>query len=307
MALDENGNVIDGELPGGNGETGDGGDNDGDEKPPVDPPPVDPVDPVDPDNPDGPKEPDDTEDPEEPEEPEPEPEPEPTYIYQTINNFYNRVRGALGVGDSITDDMIDLYENAPYAELQIVKRVPNFCCLSDIKYALFETCIVYMTCYSLCPSSDRMRVKRQKDPSLELEFFDSSANHDCNRFLELVDDIITTQINEQERSMFVGFKVTKASPSRPNALGENVGCCRHWYPPLYNELIKVPGQDGSGGENGEGNGTGNTCPCLPGDDTTPPDDENVKSKDIDNIVVMDREEYENLENKDERTQYLLRG
>lgn len=304
MALDKTRNVIEEEIPGNNG--GNGEDN-GNEENPVEPPAVDPDNPDNPDNGDGP--PSDGEEnpdnPEEPEEPEPEPEPEPVYIYQTINNFYNRVRGALGAGLSITDDMIDLYEYAPYAELQIVKRVPNFCCLSDIKYALFETCIVYMTCYALCPIASQMKIKRQKDPSLELEFAVSTVSVDCNRFLELIEDIITCQINEKGRGpVFVGFKVTKSSPSIPNALEENLCCCRHWFPPIYKELIKVPSDDDSG--NGSGNTGGTNCPCIC-PDQPPENDENVKSKDIDNIVVMNKEEYEKLENKDERTQYLLRG
>lgn len=241
MALDKSKSLVEGEIPGGNGE--DTGNGDSEDEEPVEPP-------VDPDNP----------------EPEPEqPEPEPTYIYQTINNFYNRVRGALGAGLSITDDMIDLYEYAPYAELQIVKRVPNFCCLSDIKYALFETCIVYMTCYALCPIASQMKIKRQKDPSLELEFMDSTKMGDCNRFLELIDDIITCQINEEEREYFVGFKVTKASPSIPNALGENVCCCRHWFPPIYRELYMKPVNGSNSPSDGDNNASWNRpccCPCV---------------------------------------------
>lgn len=265
MKIDKSGNVIDEEFP----------DGDGDNETPVDPPIADP------DNPDTPTN---------PEEPI-EPEPEPTYIYQTINNFYDRVRGALGAGLSITDDMIDLYEYAPYAELQIVKRVPNFCCLSDIKYALFETCIVYMTCYALCPIASQMRIRRQKDPSLELEFAEATNSGNCNRFLELIDDIITCQINEEERRpLFVGFKVTKSTPSIPNALGENSCCCRHWFPPIYKELYYKPIPPSS-----DDNTTSNNrfccccCNCNPTtpEEPLPPDSSSNEDKDDENTANPD--------------------
>ncbi len=187
----------------------------------------------------------------------------PKYIYQTIDNFYNRVRGALGVCISLTDDTIDLYENAPLAELKIVQKVPNFCCLDDIKYALFESCIVYMTCYALCPTAGQMKIKRQKDPSLELEFADYKDTGGRNRFLELIDDIISTQINGEERGMFVGFRVTPPSPP--------IGyCCRrHWLPPLYKHIVDKP-QNGGSGDNTEGNQpTDCECEYNPYGDKTP--------------------------------------
>lgn len=134
------------------------------------------------------------------------------YFYQNIPNFYNRVRSALNVGTAISDEEIDYFENAPMAERKIKQRVPDYENLTADKLPLFETCIIYMTCYALCPIVSSRRIARQKDPSLEIEFA-SGANNEkpCERFLALVDDLIS-QINEEEIETFFGFKVTPASP-----------------------------------------------------------------------------------------------
>lgn len=137
-----------------------------------------------------------------------------TWAYQSILNFYNRVRGALNVGNLMDDETIDFFENAPMAEIKVKKRVPNYEELDDIKRMLFETCIIYMTCYALCPIASTMRISRQKDPSLELEFASSGNNENpCDRFLGMVDDLIS-QINEEEVTSFFGFRVTKGSGCR---------------------------------------------------------------------------------------------
>lgn len=133
------------------------------------------------------------------------------WIYQTIPHFYDRVRVALNVGSLMDDTTIDFFENAPMAELKIKERIPNYEELDSIKRLLFETCIIYMTCYALCPVASTMRITRQKDPSLELEFAASSSKESpCDRFLAMVDDLIN-QINEEEVTSFFGFRVTKGS------------------------------------------------------------------------------------------------
>lgn len=137
-----------------------------------------------------------------------------TWTYQRIPNFYDRVRGALNVGNLMDDEAIDFFENAPMAEIKVKKRVPNYEELDDIKRMIFETCIIYMTCYALCPIASTMRISRQKDPSLELEFASNGNNENpCDRFLEMVDDLIS-QINEEEVTSFFGFRVTKGSGCR---------------------------------------------------------------------------------------------
>lgn len=134
-----------------------------------------------------------------------------SWIYQTIPNFYDRVRNSLNVGSLMDNDTIDFPENAPMAEMRIKKRLPEYESLKGEKRMLFETCIVYMTCYALCPLASSMRITRQKDPSLELEFANSaSSEQPCDRFLWMIDDLIN-QINDEESPSFFGFRVTKGS------------------------------------------------------------------------------------------------
>lgn len=189
-----------------------------------------PITPEEPENP-SPVEPGNPEEPDEPSEPDtptPPPEkPEPKYLYQTIDNFYDRVRSSLGIGNAITDEEIDLFENAPMAELKMVKRVPEYYFLNDEKYMLFESCIVYATCYALCPVVASRRITKQKDPSLEIQFATSTEEKPCERFAALIEDLLL-EINETEVDFFVGFQTTP--PSNPE-------CCR-WIPKVHSIIIK---------------------------------------------------------------------
>lgn len=173
---------------------------------------------VEPENPDEPEQPEPPikEPPEnnDPVEDEPEEDEECVFqqwIYQNIPDFYDRVRQNLGTGNLLSDTMIDYFENAPMSEIKIKQRVENWEELDELKMLMFEACIVYMTCYTLCPYARSMRISRQKDPSLEIEFASNAGNENpCDRFLELIDDLIA-QINEEELSAAIGFKVTKGS------------------------------------------------------------------------------------------------
>lgn len=130
------------------------------------------------------------------------------WLYQDINDFYNRVRASLNA--TIDDSTIDFFENAPLAETKIKQRVPNWEDLDETNTLLFQTCIVYMTCYALCPLASSLRVKRQKDPSLEIEFGASDQQNPCDRFLAMIDDLIA-QINGEEPQNLFGFRVTSGS------------------------------------------------------------------------------------------------
>lgn len=130
------------------------------------------------------------------------------WYYKSIDNFYDRVRSSLNVGNSMSDTMIDYPENAPLAEERIKRMVPNYEELDQYKKLLFDTCIVYQTCYSLCPIASSMIIKRQKDPSLEIEFSENkTSSNGCERFLYMIEDLIS-QIEGDEKSTYFGFRVT---------------------------------------------------------------------------------------------------
>lgn len=133
--------------------------------------------------------------------------------YTTIPDFYDRVRGALNVPvTTINNDMIDYPENAPMAEMRIKSRVPIWRELTGIKKALFETCIIYMTCYQLCPIASAKNITEQTTPSLTIKFSTNDNGKSCERFLGLIDDFIA-QILEEKLQWSFGFEVTK--PSSP--------------------------------------------------------------------------------------------
>ena len=130
------------------------------------------------------------------------------FLYQSIPDFYTRVRASLNA--AIDDSTIDFFENAPLAEIKIKQRVPNWEELDETNTLLFQTCIIYMTCYALCPIASSTRVARQKDPSLEIEFATSDQQNPCDRFLALIDDLIAQITGEEPQNLF-GFKVTSGS------------------------------------------------------------------------------------------------
>lgn len=131
--------------------------------------------------------------------------------YTTIPDFYDRVRMALNTPIStISNEMIDYFENAPMAEMQIKSRVPIWKYLTGIKKNLFQTCIIYMTCYQLCPITSANNITEQTTPSLTLKFQSNVNEKPCERFLALIDDLIA-QILDEELQWSFGFEATKPS------------------------------------------------------------------------------------------------
>lgn len=151
-----------------------------------------------------------------------EPAEQTSFIYSEIPNFYNRVRFSINTNPSIvSDEMIDYFENAPMAELAMRQRVPIWKKLNEFKTQLYQTCIIYMTCYHLCPTvSSHGKITEQTTPSLTLKYdVGNSDGSNCGRFLWLIDDLVS-QILEEEPKYFFGFKVTKEYP--------DCGCKQVW-------------------------------------------------------------------------------
>lgn len=134
------------------------------------------------------------------------------WYYSNIANFYTRVRTALNVGQTISNATIDYFENAPMAEITIKERVPKWESLDTLQRALFDTCIVYMTCHNLCPLVNANKMTKMKDPSLEITYSANTDKADCARFINLVDDLVAKLNGDKPRPLFWGFKVTPPSP-----------------------------------------------------------------------------------------------
>lgn len=142
--------------------------------------------------------------------------------YTEIPNFYDRVRSSLNTNSVIvSNEVIDYFENAPMAENEMRRRVPIWRSLNEFKTQLFQTCIIYMTCYKLCPMvSSHGKITEQTTPSLTLKYDVGNENgKPCERFLWLIDDLVA-QILELEPQSFFGFDVTKKYPE--------CGCRKVW-------------------------------------------------------------------------------
>ena len=143
------------------------------------------------------------------------------FHYISIDNFYERVTSLLNVGASgISQPEIDYPENAPAAERRMKMMIPNWKELDNEKFALFESCIVYMTCWILCPLANTRRAIKQTTPSLTLQFSSSSDERPCDRFFDLINDLFD-EITGEIQEPFHGFRVTKSSDCKRRVIWPN--------------------------------------------------------------------------------------
>lgn len=133
------------------------------------------------------------------------------WSYQDIDNFYQRVANCMGMG-SVDQTMVDYPENAPTAERRVKAIIKDWLTISEDKFALFESCVIFMTCYIMCPilRMSAGRVQQQTTPSLSLKYFEGAEVVPCDHYLELMNDL-ASEIKEEEVESFFGFRVTKSS------------------------------------------------------------------------------------------------
>lgn len=136
------------------------------------------------------------------------------WTYKDISDFYNRVRMALGaVSETVLpDDYIDYPEKAHFAELAIKSRVPSWQDLSDEKFAIFESVVVYQTASLFQSFVSSKYVKKKQIPTITLEY-SKTMNFDINdmSLSDLIDMLVAELNGESVGSSFIGFRVTKGS------------------------------------------------------------------------------------------------
>ena len=134
------------------------------------------------------------------------------WTYKSIENFYERVRMALGAVSQTTlpDEYIDYPEKAPFAESVAKSRVPLWSELSDDKFSIFESIVVYQTASLFQSLVASKYVKKKQIPTITLEYSES-VNFDINSMsLSDLVDLLVSQLNgDSVGSPFFGFRVTK--------------------------------------------------------------------------------------------------
>lgn len=134
------------------------------------------------------------------------------WTYKSIENFYERVRMALGAVSQTTlpDEYIDYPEKAPFAESVVKSRVPLWKELSDEKFAIFESIVVYQTASLFQSLVASKYVKKKQIPTITLEY---SENVDFDisgmSLSDLVDWLVSELNGDNVGSKFIGFRVTK--------------------------------------------------------------------------------------------------
>lgn len=134
------------------------------------------------------------------------------WTYKSIENFYERVRMSLGAVSQTTlpDEYIDFPEKAPFAESVSKSRVPLWKELSDEKFAIFESIVVYQTASLFQSLVASKYVKKKQIPTITLEYSES-VNFDINSMsLSDIVDLLVSELNgDSVGSQFFGFRVTK--------------------------------------------------------------------------------------------------
>lgn len=132
--------------------------------------------------------------------------------YTDIDKFYERVRMALGAVSQTTlpDEYIDYPEKAPFAESVAKSRVPLWNELSDEKFAIFESIVVYQTASLFQSLVANKYIKKKQIPTITLEYSES-VNFDINSMSlsDLVDLLVSELNGDNIGSAFFGFRVTK--------------------------------------------------------------------------------------------------
>lgn len=134
------------------------------------------------------------------------------WSYKDIENFYERVRMALGAVSQTTlpDEYIDYPEKAPFAESVAKSRVPLWKDLSDDKFSVFESIVVYQTASLFQSLVASKYVKKKQIPTITLEYSESVSFNINNMSLSDLVDMLVAELNgDSVGSSFFGFRVTK--------------------------------------------------------------------------------------------------
>lgn len=134
------------------------------------------------------------------------------FTYKDIPDFAQRVSSCMGQATLIvSQEELDYPEHAPLAEYRVKKLIPDWRELDDEKFKLFQSCIIFMTCYIMCPIVNSRRVSKQTTPSLTLQYADAATQATpCDHYLDLLNDLME-EITGEETDSFYGFRVTQSS------------------------------------------------------------------------------------------------
>ena len=123
---------------------------------------------------------------------------------------------ALGAVSEATlpDEFLDYPEKAPFAEMTVKARVPLWKELTEDKFKIFESIVVYQTASLFQSIVSNKYVKKKQIPTITLEYGES-ANFDINgmSLADLIDWLISELNGENIGSSFIGFRVTKGGCS----------------------------------------------------------------------------------------------
>lgn len=138
--------------------------------------------------------------------------PNEDWSYKNIQDFYDRVRMALGAVSMVTlpDEYMDYPEKAPFAELAVRSRIKDFDSVPDDKFPLVESAVVYKTAALFQSLVSSKSVKKKQIPTITLEYKDDIDFTINGMSISDYVDLLIDQINDDGSvgSKFIGFRVT---------------------------------------------------------------------------------------------------
>lgn len=149
------------------------------------------------------------------------------WSYNDIDNFYERVRMALGaVSEVIVPDYyMDIPEKAPFAESYIKARVKNWRNLNNEQFLIFESIIIYQTAVLLQSVVANKQIRKKSIPTITLQYAENTtALGNGIRLEDMIEFLISKLTDDDVGSEFIGFRVTGNGQCGKRKKGECNGC-----------------------------------------------------------------------------------
>ncbi len=149
------------------------------------------------------------------------------WSYKDIENFYERVRMALGAVSEVVipDYYIDIPEKAPFAESYIKSRVKNWKNLNNEQFLIFESIIIYQTAVLLQSVAANKQIRKKSIPTITLQYAENTTVLGNGiRLEDMIEFLISKLTDENVGSGFIGFRVTDNGRCGKRKKGECNGC-----------------------------------------------------------------------------------
>ncbi len=139
-----------------------------------------------------------------------------SWSYNDIDNFHNRVRAELNNVSSgtLTDDMIDMPEKAPIAEVLTKEKVTEwetYQTEDEGKFAIFQACIVLQTAIYFEDYVITRQAKSMQSSSLNITFNENDGSSKITLRMRLEELLGLLETVDSSAENYYGFRITRTT------------------------------------------------------------------------------------------------